>query len=91
MTEEMIALIATAIGSPVLVKIVEALIKWSSGRVSREKRLEQKIDQLEEENTQLRRDIQQAEDLAHQSRRQAEEKVHQYRLKMYQHGIKPEE
>ena len=91
MTEEMLALIATAIGSPVVVKIVEALIKWSSGRVSREKRLEQKIDQLEEENTQLRRDIQQAEDRAHQSRRQAEEKVHQYRLKMYQHGIKPEE
>ncbi|WGH91458.1 hypothetical protein QDX21_07015 [Auritidibacter ignavus] len=89
MTEQMVALIATAIGSPVLVKIVEALIKWSSGRVSREKRLEQKIDQLEEDNTQLRRDIQQVEDRAHKCRREAEEKVHQYRLKMLRHGLDP--
>ncbi|MEH0058814.1 hypothetical protein QDX25_07200 [Auritidibacter ignavus] len=77
-SDQMIALIATAIGSPVLVKIVEAVVKYISGRVSKEARLEQRIDKLKAENKSLEQQV-----------RRAEERVHTLRVGLIRNGISP--
>lgn len=98
-TQEMLfSLLATAIGSPLLVKMFEKLSGWRKGHLSKVAALEAAlaeaqavIKELERRKQTLRESNQEAVDALNEEIRKLKEEVHRLRLSLMSLGKDPDE
>lgn len=98
-TEELVfSLIATAIGSPLLVKTFESFQDWRKGRLSKIAALEAALNDAEEAYAELerrKRDLRQAKqaelDELNDKLRKHQEEIHRLRLMLMSLGKDPDD
>lgn len=91
-TQEMLfSLLATAIGSPLLVKVFERFSDWRKGRLSKIAALEAAVKELERRKHALRDANQEVIDALNEEIRKLKEEIHRLRLNLMSLGKDPDD